>query len=284
MKSTKAKIKQAQGARGKGQVSNASLAPRRLPLAPACLCLLILISTARAADPLPYLLHLPGIGGHMRIDDNVTDGLQFGGIKARVEIYDWTRGQPGMIALTHYDDNQLEAQKVADKLTAAFRADPKRKIILTSHSGGGGIAIFALEKLPDDVKIDTLLMLAPALSPDYDLSKALRHVTGKAYVFTSTLDWIDGWGTRNFGTMDRVKSDSAGNVGFRTPEKPVDEKQYDKLVSFPYDPAWTRFGNAGEHIGTMSFSFARNILAPLLLTGKLPHVAPASQPATRAAE
>ena len=25
--------------------------------------------SARAADPEPYLLHLPGIGGHMRIDD-----------------------------------------------------------------------------------------------------------------------------------------------------------------------------------------------------------------------
>ena len=48
--------------------------------------------------------------------------------------------------------------------------------------------MWALEKLPDDVMVDDLVMVASALSPQYDLSKALKHVRGKAYAFNSMLD------------------------------------------------------------------------------------------------
>ena len=232
----------------------------------------------RAAEPAkPFLLHLPGIGGHMLIDDRVTAGILAGGLDAEVEIYDWTDGNFGLPALGGYAHNQLQSAKIAERITAVYRADPKRRIILTSHSGGGGLAVWALEKLPDDVKIDTLLLLAPALSPKYDLSKALSHVTGKAYAFTSTLDPINGWGTKGFGTIDRVQTEAAGNVGFKIPTG-ADLTQYAKLISFPYNSTWTQLGNAGDHIGTMTSIFGRVMLAPLLLTGKLPELAPTSQP------
>lgn len=242
---------------------------------------------ASAAESEAYLLHLPGIGGHMRIDDMVTSGMIIGGIKAETRIHDWTNGNPGMPALGNYNGNQVEAQKIADQLAAVYRADPKRKLIVTSHSGGGAMAVFMLEKLPADVKIDTLLLLAPALSPKYDLSKALAHVSGKAYVFSSTLDPIEGIGTRAFGTMDRYFGDAAGNVGFSKPDKPLDAKQYEKLVGIPYNKAWTVLGNAGDHIGTMSRIFGARILAPLLLTGNLPQyseptTSPTTAPATPA--
>ena len=61
-------------------------------------------------------------------------------------------------------------------------------------------------------------MLAPALSPTYDLSRALRAVRREMVVFWSPLDVIIlGAGTRVFGTIDRVKTASAGLVGFRVP-------------------------------------------------------------------
>jgi pimeloyl-ACP methyl ester carboxylesterase len=241
----------------------------------------VLAVQSYAADPSkPFLLHLPGIGGHMLIDDRMTAGLIEGGLDVELEIYDWTDNDSGLPALGNYNRNQLQAARIAERLTAVYRADPKRRIILTSHSGGGGVAVWALEKLPDNVKIDTLLLLAPALSPKYDLSRALKHVTGKAYSFTSTLDPINTWGTKGFGTIDRVQTEAAGSVGFQTPAG-ADLVQYDKLIGFPYDAAWVRLGNDGDHIGTMSRTFGRVMLAPLLLTGKLPYIAPATQPATR---
>ncbi|HMB96557.1 MAG TPA: hypothetical protein VKK61_11005 [Tepidisphaeraceae bacterium] len=227
----------------------------------------------------PFLLHLPGIGGHRRIDDLLTSGIQQGGLNASIEIYDWTGDNPGMPALVALDHNHHEAQIVAERLTRAFREHPDRRIILSGHSGGAGVAVWALEKLPDDVHIDTLLMLAAALSPQYDLSKALTHVNGKAYVFTSPLDPILGLGTRNFGTMDRVYTDAAGRVGFTMPQT-GDAQQYAKLVQIPYNSDWTRFGNAGDHIGAMMRPFAKNIISPILVSGEIP-APPATQPTTQ---
>src|SRR6187399_273567 len=71
----------------------------RMTAAPAIMSILVvcvLTSQTRAADSEPYLLHLPGIGGHMRIDDMVTSGMELGGIRAKYEIHDWTGENTGM--------------------------------------------------------------------------------------------------------------------------------------------------------------------------------------------
>ena len=81
-----------------------------------------------------------------------------------------------------------------------------------------GPAIWTLERLPGDVKVACFVMLAPALSPTYDLSKGLAHVSGSAYCFNSPDDdMVLGTGTNLFGTMDGVRCDAAGRVGFVKP-------------------------------------------------------------------
>jgi alpha-beta hydrolase superfamily lysophospholipase len=253
---------------------------RQLRFILGVLCISALQCFAAETDK-PLLLHIPGVGGHLIVDDLLTQGLRQGGLDATVQVYDWTGDRPGLPALMNYQRNQEEAAAIAQVIVQARRANPQRHIIMTCHSGGAGLAVWALEKLPDDVHVDSLLMIAPALSPEYDLTRALRSVNGSIYVFTSELDPVLGMGTRTFGTIDRVKSDSAGRVGFTRPEG-ADPKQYDKLATFTYDSAWLSLGNAGDHIGAMSRPFARKVLAPLLLTGRLPKIVPASQPATRA--
>jgi alpha-beta hydrolase superfamily lysophospholipase len=229
-----------------------------------------------------YVLHLPGIGGLLRIDFLLTGGLREAGVDGQIDVYDWTAGTPGLLALGAFDRNHAEARRVARIIQERVRDDPHARITITSHSGGAGIAVWALEELPDDVHIDTLLMLAPALSPRYDLSRALRHVD-RAYAFASAHDPILGPGTRSFGTIDRVRTEAAGRVGFAIPDDAADPAQYAKLNSYPYDPAWMRLGNIGDHIGPMMRPFARRILGPLLLTGTLPTLTtqPATQPAPR---
>jgi alpha-beta hydrolase superfamily lysophospholipase len=166
--------------------------------------------------------------------------------------------------------NHEEAQKIADKIAKQFHEHPDGQILIVSHSAGTGLCVWALEDLPDDVKVDTVLLLSPALSPDYDLSKALSHVRGKAYAFVSPNDLLVlAAGTRLFGTIDGKKTAAAGNTGFSRPDG-ADPKQYDKLVSMPYDPAWMKLGNIGDHVGYMMPAFDAAILSPLLLAG-LPH-------------
>jgi hypothetical protein len=210
--------------------------------------------------PDPYLLHLPGISGESVVDHHLVRGLKAGFTQAgevvEIQIYDWTENNPGIPALQAYKRNHAEAKIISDMLTAHYRADPKRPIYLTCHSGGAGLAVWALEDLPADVSVETLLMLAPALSPQYDLSAALRHVQKSAEVFWSDQDTgILDFGTRTFGTIDGVYSVSAGYVGFTRPPK-GDITEYAKLHQHPYEAAWVKYGNFGQHIGPTETVFA----------------------------
>jgi hypothetical protein len=234
-------------------------------------------ATAPATQPSPFLLHLPGIGGIKWSDRQFVRGLHDANFAGTIQVFDWTANDPGMDALLAYKRNHNQARKIAGILAQRRAADPAGKLLLTSHSGGGGLAIWALEDLPPGVMVDDALLMSPALSPTYDLSRALSHVSGHLYVFSSLADlFVLGTGTRVFGTIDGVKTDAAGRVGFIQPAT-ADPQQYKKLISEPYDPSWMKYNDFGDHIGGMTRLFSRNVLAPLLLSGKLP---PVSMPTT----
>jgi hypothetical protein len=182
-----------------------------------------------------------------------------------MEIYDWTCHDPGIPALHARARNEEQAQLVADLITKQYRAHPEQPIYLTCHSGGSGPATWALEKLPPDVKVACFVLLAPALSPTYDLSKAMAHVSAKAFCFYShDDDLVLGTGTKLFGTIDGVQCDAAGRIGFERPAD-ADATLYAKLIQQPYQAAWARYGHVGGHIGCMSTPFVRAIVAPIML-------------------
>lgn len=228
-----------------------------------------------------WLLHLPGIGGEMSIDRAFVRGMRDAGWDGPVKIYDWTEHDPGIDALRARKRNDREAQKVADLIVERLKQDPKVKITLTSHSGGTGIAVWALEKLPKGAKVQTLVLLASALSPEYDLSAALKHVRGKAYVYYSENDTLVlGAGTQLFGTIDGKKSVSAGLIGFKQPAG-ADKAQYAKLDQRPWTRQWMIFENSGSHIGCMSEPFVSHVVAPTLiaaLAGKPDPEPPTTRP------
>src|SRR5205085_8865529 len=99
-----------------------------------------------------------GIGGHMRIDDNLLAGLRQGQAADELELYDWTGADRGMIALGNVKRHEQQSRIIADALVKRIREHPRERIVLTGHSAGTGVAVFALEKLPDDLKIDTLAL------------------------------------------------------------------------------------------------------------------------------
>ncbi len=225
---------------------------------------------AVAQPPGAYHIHLPGIGGYRSIDRLLLRGLQDGGLDAEFEPYDWTGNDPGLSALLTTQRHKVESTKVAGMIEQNVRDHPGAKLTVSAHSGGAGIIVWALEQTPADVMVDDIVLLSPALSPRYDLTAALRHVRGHVYVFYSPYDVaVLGVGTNMFGTIDGVKTDAAGKVGFARPVS-ADARQYEKLVQVPYDSDWIRLGNIGDHIGSLSRPFGRVIVAPLLLTGKLP--------------
>jgi hypothetical protein len=245
------------------------------------LCASALISTAGCTErpvirhamtnpPQAYHIHLPGIGGYRSIDRMLLAGLQEGGLDAQIQPYDWTTGDPGLGALLGTERHKREALKVSKMIRDTVEHHPAARVTVSCHSGGAGILAWALEQLPADVKVDDIIFLAPALSPEYDLTAALRHVRDKAYVFYSPYDVaVLGIGTRMFGTIDGEKVEASGKVGFAKPDT-ADDRQYAKLVQIPYESEREKLGNIGDHIGTLSRPFGKEVLAPLLLTGQLP--------------
>jgi hypothetical protein len=244
--------------------------PGAVSQAKMCVVAATLPATKPTASLPPFMLHLPGIGGERNIDVYMTRGFKEGGFKGDVQIYDWTTSDKGIDALLALKRNHEQAKLIAGMLTERFDKDPTAPMYLSGHSGGGAVAVWALEALPERVKVNSLLLMSNALSPTYDLTPALRHVSGKAYVFSSyTDDLVLGLGCRLLGTMDGVKTDAAGRIGFTMPPT-GDAGQYAKLVPMPYHPEWKVLDDMGDHVGGMRRRFARMVLAPLLLSGKMP--------------
>ena len=214
--------------------------------------------------PRPYLLHLPGVSGESFVDHTLIQGFRDAHLDADIEIYDWTEHDPGVAALQAIGRNKKQSQKIAHMLTAKFRADPRITIYLTCHSGGAGLAAWALEDLPPDVKVGRAVFIAPALSKGYDLSPALSRVRDKAYVLYSLGDVVIlSAGTKMFGTIDGLYEDAAGYSGFTLPARDP-SGQYAKLVQVPYDPAWGKYGHYGDHIGPMAARFSSEVIVPLI--------------------
>jgi hypothetical protein len=231
--------------------------------------------------PKDVLIHLPGITGELSIDREFVRGIKQAGYRGEATIVDWTGSNLGLPALYAEKHNAKEAEKLAERIVRVRKENPRGRIVVSAHSGGNGIAVWALERLPEDLKVDDVLLLAPALSSDYDLTPALRHVNGHVYAFTSPYDvFILGAGTMLFRTMDGKHADSAGRIGFVKPDG-ADDAQYEKLVQEPYQAAWIKYGNIGDHIGVMSRRFVATVIAPLVVPPEqlVRQPEPASRPA-----
>jgi pimeloyl-ACP methyl ester carboxylesterase len=221
-----------------------------------------------------FHIHLPGIGGYRGVDRALLRGLQDGGFDANLKPYDWTGEDAGLAALVATQRHRAESTRIAKLIAERAARRPGERITVTAHSAGAGIITWALEQLPTDVQVDAVVFIAPALSPEYDLSRALAHVRDKVYILYSPYDAaVLGMGTKMLGTVDGVKAEASGKLGFTMPPT-ADRAQYNKLVQIPYQSEWIKLGNIGDHIGGMSRPFARGVIAPLLARGELPVLAP----------
>jgi hypothetical protein len=173
--------------------------------------------------------------------------------------------------LTNVDNRNFHARAIAQRIRMFKESHARCPIFVVAKSGGSGVAVEALESVSEKA-VERVVLLAPALSPNYDLTAALRAVRGEIVVFWSPLDVIVlGAGTRLFGTIDRVKTSSAGLVGFRVP--PVDDardRHYDRLRQVRWHPRMAASGNFGGHMGPDSPFFLRKYVVPLLTIAEPP--------------
>jgi hypothetical protein len=140
-----------------------------------------------------------------------------------------------------------DAERVAEAIRR-FRAEqPGEPVFVVAKSGGAGVVVRAFERL-DPEALERVELLAPALSPRYDLTAALRAVKRPVVMFWSPLDvMILGVGTRLFGTIDGVRTRGAGMVSFAVPgpHEPDGPRrcQYAKLRKVSWRPRMAGLGH-----------------------------------------
>ena len=215
------------------------------------------------------VVSLDGVGGYNWGPKWLRAGLEEAGVSGAIVIYDWSKGPGGMFVGDLMDEaaNHAAARNLAQMVETYLAAMPNRPVTLIGHSGGAAVVAWALEELPEGCCVERAILMAPALAPDYDLSKALRHVRSRLYVMYSYADVpLMAAGTAVFGTMDRQHSVSAGLVGFKMPPAvPLAERvQYLKVRQIPWTISLLKTGHLGGHMGWTSTRFARDFIAPIL--------------------
>jgi pimeloyl-ACP methyl ester carboxylesterase len=146
---------------------------------------------------------------------------------------------------------------------------PGRPVYLVGHSGGGALATWILEALPENRAVAGAVLLAPAISWGYPLAAALRKVQRWVWHFWSPLDFLLlGAGTSLVGTLDGRHTASAGLCGFAVPpdaDREERELYARRLRQQRYTVAMARQFNLGGHFGWTNRVFVAETLAPLLL-------------------
>jgi len=173
---------------------------------------------------------LPGIEGHSRLNENIRRGLVAGGVYRALPITSWGRPIPlagPLITQMDFVGNRLAGGRVAKAIVKYQDEHPGRPVYVVGHSGGGGVAVFTAEAMPEDRQIDGLILLSASISSAYNLDKALSHCRNGIVNFYNRQDsGVLGLGTTLIGTVDGTHGPSAGLIGFDCYDKPGYEGLY----------------------------------------------------------
>jgi len=203
------------------------------------------------------LLILPGVGntqfhlaGFVASAERQLPGFD-------VEVRPW--GVPFLTIhnLRAHERNVATAARIAAEIADWRRSHPSEPFYLVGYSGGGGMATLVTDALPPDIAIDRLILVAPAIAPDYPLTReVLPHVREFVVNYSSERDLQVGWGTRTFGTIDRKNTASAGAIGFEA----VDAR----LLQYHWSMADAPFGHLGNHLAYLNPRWQAAKLLPAL--------------------
>lgn len=205
---------------------------------------------------------LGGIEGPSIFNTQIVRGLLASGYRGAVVRYDWNAGLPiirSFVNLVSTRHQERGARAVVDIVTAYRSAQPTAPISIIAQSGGCWVAIRAMELLPPNMNISTVVFHAAAVSAEYDVSAAAKRCQRKVISIEACGDYVLlGLGTLLFGTADRRHRLGAGFVGFR--QRPTN------FEAMRWRPSWLRHGHLGNHTTSAAFAFMRDVIGPRLRT------------------
>lgn len=163
----------------------------------------------------------------------------------------------GIRNLRAEEQNFEFARSLAADIASWRSRNPDELLYLMGYSGGGGVASLVLGELPQDVAIDRLILVAPAISTEFPIEElADDRIRDFVVNYASEKDRQVGLGTRLFGTIDREYDYAAGFDGFSV--------RFDKLAQWFWRESDRRFGHRGNHIAYLGRRWQRDFLLPAI--------------------
>ncbi len=210
---------------------------------------------------------LPGIEGGSVLNRAICRGLDEGGVNTAIELYDWTSRLGPLYNLRAKRRNRRVAGEIADRIVRYQAEYPDRPVLLVGQSGGGAMAVWAIEALPPGSEVDGAVLLSASLSPRYNLDEALSNTRRGIVNFHSRRDWfLLGVGTTLAGTMDGEHASSAGRTGFVPPKDIPVPDNYTWLFQIPWREEMAETGHVGGHLSASAAGFISTYVAPFVIT------------------
>lgn len=217
---------------------------------------------------------------------DVPRGLRNAGYKGAINVFAWQ----SVIGGTLRDQmdrtrNEAEARRLAAEIQAYMDKYPGRPVSIVALSAGTGITNWALEALPTNRCVQTVVYLSSSMSATCDLTEALRRVKCRLHVFHSDRDPVLQLMMPLAGSVDRASS-AAGALGvsgarFPTNTNPMTRELYQTRVrNHAYKDSYAQYGYFGMHTDSTAAGFIQHVVAPLILQPATDGgVAPESMPA-----
>lgn len=221
---------------------------------------------------------LPGIEGTSANNVAIRAGLRQADIPAATEIYDWTRFGRGAAMAFDQSAARRKAHEIATHIDTYRRAHAGRPVVVIGQSGGGAMAVFVAESISQGVRqqtsrpLDGVILLAPALSPGYDLTVAIAGCGGRMVSCYAQTDVMLRTLTTLGRNFDGVPGPTAGQSGFVLPPgSPGDRRAaFDQLRQIAWDNSMLRQGNYGGHLGWSSPAWVAHQLGPIVRSWMAP--------------
>ncbi len=224
------------------------------------------VSRASPCAARGIVLVVDGAGGYQNAPRSIAEMTDALHLPLHVRSFDWTHGRGrGVADVVDLGYSRCQAALLAEEISRYRGTFPGMPIYLVGFSAGCAVALQAAERLPPDT-LERIVLLAPAVSANYDLRGALASARLGIDVFTSDRDrfWL-GVGTGVVGTADGTRDPAAGRVGFRPPVLSPDETRLaGRLHQHSWDEcvAWT--GSDGGHADSLRPAFLKAYVFPLL--------------------
>jgi hypothetical protein len=222
--------------------------------------------------------YVPGAGVDLG-DAGVREGLEQAGYRGQVARATWSLSFNPAIDQTV----RVLAQQGGKRLAAAIQEYtdkyPGREVNLVGLSAGTGVAVWALEALKPEYKVNNVVLISSSLYYKYDVSRGLRAVKGRIYNYYSPTDLVLAGPMKVFGTIDGVfLEDGAGAVGLEVPSGAED-----CIVNIKWQPDFAQYGYEGGHMDGTNPNFVQHVIAKHIIgpgAASLPQTALATPPVT----